>query len=81
VAGAVRRAPAIAREVIGLLRDDTRRHGIRKNAYKQGREMVWSNVARLYMRSFELSRREGAARSRKSLATKTLDQSRGNYRS
>jgi glycosyltransferase involved in cell wall biosynthesis len=67
-------APAIAREVIGLLRDDTRRHAIRKNAYKLGREMVWSNVAQLYMRSFELSRIEGAARSRKSLATKTLDQ-------
>ncbi|MGC2363515.1 MAG: glycosyltransferase [Candidatus Sulfotelmatobacter sp.] len=67
-------APAIAREVIGLLRDDTRRHAIRKNAYKLGREMVWSNVARLYMRSFESSRIEGAARSRKSLARKTLDQ-------
>ncbi len=67
-------APAIAREVIGLLRDDTRRHAIRKNAYKLGREMVWSNVARLYMRSFELSQIEGTARSRKSLATKTLDQ-------
>jgi glycosyltransferase involved in cell wall biosynthesis len=67
-------APAIAHEVIGLLRDDTRRHAIRKNAYKLGREMVWSNVARLYMRSFELSQIEGAARSRKSLATKTLDQ-------
>jgi len=64
---------AIAREVIGLLRDDTRRHAIRKNAYKLGRTMVWSDVARLYMRSFELSRIGGAARSRKSLATKTLD--------
>ncbi len=67
-------APAIAREVISLLRDNTRRHTIRKNAYKLGREMVWSNVARLYMRSFELSQIEGTARSRKSLATKTLDQ-------
>jgi len=67
-------APAIAREVIGLLRDDTRRQAIRKNAYKLGREMVWTNVARLYMRSFELSRREGTTRSRKSLARKTLDQ-------
>jgi glycosyltransferase involved in cell wall biosynthesis len=67
-------AEAIAREVIGLLRDDTRRHAIRKNAYRLGREMIWSNVAQLYMRSFELSRREGATRSRKSLATKTLDQ-------
>ena len=61
-------APAIAREVIGLLRDDTRRHAMRKNAYRIGREMVWSNVAQLYMRSFELSRLEGAALSRKSLA-------------
>lgn len=67
-------AAAIAREVIGLLRDDTRRLAIRKNAYRLGREMVWSNVAKLYMRSFELSRIEGAARSPKSLASKTLDQ-------
>jgi glycosyltransferase involved in cell wall biosynthesis len=67
-------ASAIAREVIGLLRDDTRRHAMRKNAYKIGREMVWSNVAQMYMRSFECSRVEGAARTRKFLATKTLDQ-------
>jgi glycosyltransferase involved in cell wall biosynthesis len=67
-------AQAIAREVIGLLRDETRRHAMRKNAYKLGREMVWSNVARLYMRSFELSRLEGAVLSRKYLAAKTLDQ-------
>src|SRR6266446_2165961 len=67
-------APAIAREVIGLLRDESRRHAIRKNAYKLGREMVWSNVARLYMRSFELARLEGAVLSRKIFATKTLDQ-------
>lgn len=67
-------ATAIAREVIGLLRDDTRRHAMRKNAYRLGREMVWSNVAQLYMRSFECARLEGAALSRKSLATKTLDQ-------
>ncbi|MGA2146777.1 MAG: glycosyltransferase family 4 protein [Bryobacteraceae bacterium] len=67
-------AQAIAREVMGLLRDDTRRHAMRKNAYRMGREMVWSNVAQLYMRSFELSRLQGAAPSRKSLVTKTLDQ-------
>jgi glycosyltransferase involved in cell wall biosynthesis len=66
-------APAIAREVIGLLRDDTRRHAMRKNAYRIGREMIWSNVAQQYMCSFELSRLQGAALSRKSLATKTLD--------
>src|SRR5271154_6030794 len=67
-------APALAREVVGLLRDDTRRHAMRKNAYRIGREMVWSNVAQLYMRSFESSRLEGAALSRKFLVTKTLDQ-------
>jgi glycosyltransferase involved in cell wall biosynthesis len=65
---------AIAREVTGLLKDDTRRHAIRKNAYRIGREMIWSNVAQLYMHSFQLSRLEGAALSRKSLVTKTLDQ-------
>jgi len=65
---------AIAREVIGLLGDDTRRNAMRKNAYKIGREMIWSHVAQLYMQSFELSRLEGAALSRKSLITKTLDQ-------
>jgi glycosyltransferase involved in cell wall biosynthesis len=67
-------AQAVAREVIALLRDDTRRHAIRKNAYRMGREMIWNNVAQLYMRSFESARAERAALSRKSLATKTLDQ-------
>src|SRR6266853_1507052 len=66
-------AQAIAREVIGLLRDDTRRHAMRKNACRIGREMVWSNVAQLYRRSFECARLAGAALSRTSLATKTLD--------
>jgi len=69
-----RDARAIAREVIALLRDDNRRHAMRKNAYRIGREMIWSNVAQLYMHSFESSRLEGAALSRKSLTTKTLDQ-------
>ena len=67
-------AAAIAREVKGLLRDDNRRHAIRKNAYRIGRDMVWSNAAQMYMRSFECSRLEATARSRKSLAAKTLDQ-------
>ena len=65
---------AIGREVCDLLRDATRRNAIRKNAYKLGREMVWSNVARLYMHSFEQARLQGATVSRKLFATKTLDQ-------
>ena len=67
-------AQAIARETIGLLGDDTRRHAMRKTAYRIGRDMVWSNVAQLYMRSFELARVEGPASSRKSLFSRTLDQ-------
>jgi len=67
-------AQAIAREVTGLLKDDTRRHAIRKAAYKLGRDMIWSNVAQLYMQSFERARLDGTAPSRESLITKTLDQ-------
>jgi glycosyltransferase involved in cell wall biosynthesis len=65
-------SPAIAREVMGLLNDDKRRDSMRKNAYRMGRDMIWSNVAQLYMSTFELSRLGGAAHSRKSLLTKTL---------
>lgn len=67
-------ASAIARDVTGLLRDETRRHAMRKNAYKLGREMIWSQVAKRYMQSFEQARLEGGVLSRKSFATKTLDQ-------
>lgn len=68
-----RDAPAMAQAVIALLRDDTRRHAIRKNAYRIGRDMIWSSTAQLYMRAFESARLEAAPLSRKSLATKTLD--------
>jgi glycosyltransferase involved in cell wall biosynthesis len=55
---------AIAREVNGLLRNETRRNAMSDNAYKLGRKMVWSNTAGLYMNSFELARRRGAASAR-----------------
>jgi glycosyltransferase involved in cell wall biosynthesis len=55
---------AMAEQILGLLRDDTRRNAMRKNAYRLGREMIWSNVAQLYMHSFELARLEGAPLSR-----------------
>src|SRR5229473_1633195 len=67
-------SPAMAEQILGLLRDDTRRNAMRTNAYRLGREMIWSNVAQLYMHSFELARLEAAPLSRKSLAIKTLDQ-------
>ena len=37
-------------------------HAMRKNAYKLGREMIWSNVARLYMRAFRAGPRWSAER-------------------
>ncbi len=52
---------AIGREVKGLLRDGVRRNAMSINAYKSGREMVWSKTAELYMRSFEQARRKGTA--------------------
>jgi glycosyltransferase involved in cell wall biosynthesis len=67
-------AKAIAREVNELLRDEIGRTAMRKQAYKLGRGMVWSSVAELYLRSFELARLERAVLSRKSFATKTLDE-------
>jgi glycosyltransferase involved in cell wall biosynthesis len=59
-------APAIAREVIALLKDEGRRHAMRKNAYRIGRDMIWSNTAKLYMQSFGSSRLEQTSRLRKS---------------
>jgi glycosyltransferase involved in cell wall biosynthesis len=63
---------AIAREVSGLLRDQRRRNAMSDRAYKLGRTMVWSNTAGLYMRSFELARRQGAAVPRKSVAASAV---------
>lgn len=58
---------AIAHEVKDLLGDDARRHAMRKNAYRIGRDMVWSCAAQQYMHSFELSRLEAVPPVRKSV--------------
>ena len=55
---------AIARETIDLLTNETERHALRKRAYMYGREMVWSMVARRYMRRFERAREERARQPR-----------------
>jgi len=47
---------AISRAALGLLRDDSRRHAMRKRAYMMGREMIWSEVAARYMESFVMAR-------------------------
>ena len=49
---------AIAGQVIDLLDNEAERHAMRKQAYIYGREMIWANVARRYMESFEKARQE-----------------------
>ncbi len=72
-----RDAKAIAVVVMELLRDEPLRHSMRKNAYKLGREMVWSRVAQLYAKSFEQARQDHNFVGRKSSPIKTLDEQPG----
>ncbi|HAV63059.1 MAG TPA: glycosyl transferase family 1 [Verrucomicrobiales bacterium] len=70
-------AKAIANAVVALLRDEPLRHSMRKNAYKLGRDMVWSRVAQLYENSFEQARRDHSFVGSKSSPIKTLDEQPG----
>src|SRR5580698_10106417 len=72
-----RDAPAIATAVVELLRNESLRHSMRKNAYKLGRDMVWSRVAQLYAKSFEQARQDHSFIGRKSSPIKTLDEQPG----
>jgi glycosyltransferase involved in cell wall biosynthesis len=72
-----RDAKAISTAVVDLLRDETLRHSMRKNAYKLGREMIWSNVAQLYAKSFEQARQDHSFVGRKLSPIKTLDEQPG----
>jgi glycosyltransferase involved in cell wall biosynthesis len=68
---------AIAAAVVELLRDEPSRHSMRKNAYKLGRDMIWSHVAELYAKSFEQARQDHSFVGRKSSPIKTLDEQPG----
>jgi len=72
-----RDAGAIAGAVVELLGDEPLRHSMRKNAYKLGRDMVWSRVAQLYVKSFEQARQDHSFVGRKSSPIKTLDEQPG----
>jgi glycosyltransferase involved in cell wall biosynthesis len=43
-------------EIIALLRDEKRRHAMRKQAYLIGRQMIWSCVAKQFFESFVSAR-------------------------
>src|SRR5271154_1910789 len=72
-----RDARAIAVAVVELLSNEPLRHSMRKNAYKLGREMIWSRVAQLYAKSFEQARKDHSFVGRKSSPIKTLDEQPG----
>jgi glycosyltransferase involved in cell wall biosynthesis len=69
-------SPAMTQAIIGLLKDDTRRHAMRKRAYLLGREMVWSKAAQAYMASFESARRKPIKQSLRRLGVRTLEEER-----
>ncbi len=72
-----RDAGAIAAAVRELLHDEPVRHAMRKQAYLLGRDMVWSRVAQLYVKSFEQARHDHSFVGRKSSPIKTLDEQPG----
>ena len=69
---------AIAREICGLLRDESRRHAMRKKAYLLGREMVWSQVAHQYMESFQRARQSRQDEPLRPLVIRTLEEQQTN---
>jgi glycosyltransferase involved in cell wall biosynthesis len=68
---------ALAEQVIDLLGNESKRHAMRKRAYLFGREMIWSQVARRYMESFERARAERRRFTPSGFAVKPLDQHPG----
>jgi glycosyltransferase involved in cell wall biosynthesis len=65
---------ALADQVVDLLDNEAKRHAMRKRAYLFGRSMVWPQVARRYMESFERARSERRHFSLRTLTVKALDE-------
>jgi glycosyltransferase involved in cell wall biosynthesis len=63
---------AIAEQICNLLRNSDQRRAMSRRAYGLGREMVWSQVAHLYMNCFQRARRARIDRPSKPLAIPTL---------
>ncbi len=72
------RDPAsLAEAVIDLLDNEPGRDAMRKRAYMFGRDMIWPQVANLYMESFERARSAGRPSSTSSFVVKPLDKRPG----
>ncbi len=64
---------ALADQVIDLLGNESKRHAMRKRAYLFGRDMIWPQVARRYMKTFERARAERRHFAQADFAVKPLD--------
>src|SRR6266496_686813 len=64
---------ALAAQVIDLLGNESKRHAMRKRAYLFGRDMIWPQVARRYMKTFERARAEHRYHAAAEFAVKPLD--------
>ena len=68
---------ALAKQVIDLLDNESKRHAMRKQAYLFGRAMIWSQVADRYMETFERARAERRNFIPSRFAVKPLDKRPG----
>jgi glycosyltransferase involved in cell wall biosynthesis len=68
---------ALAKQVIDLLDNESKRHAMRKRAYLFGRDMIWPQVARRYMQSFERARAEHRHLMQAEFAIKPLEKRTG----
>lgn len=68
---------SLAAQVIDLLNNDSKRHAMRKRAYLYGRDMIWPQVSRRYMQSFERARTEHLFFAQAEFAVKPLDKRTG----
>ncbi len=64
---------ALAAQVVELLDNESKRHAMRKRAYLFGRDMIWPQVARRYMKTFERARAERRHFAQAGFAVKALD--------
>lgn len=72
-----RDSESIADSVIELLGDESARHAMRKRAYQEGREMIWSRVAQRYMDSFHQAEIDYSRVGGKTSPLRTLDEQPG----
>jgi len=68
---------ALADQVIDLLGNESKHHAMRKRAYLFGWDMIWPQVARRYMQSFERARAEHRYFAAAEFAVKPLDKRAG----